>query len=190
MGILRKKHKIVLDTSLFVNPDARRYFGRTVSEALSGFIQAAKNKGSISLHMPPSVFEELASFFDTRPAANKTAFIKKQAPASYQTQVPALFVYEFIEEMRTRINKGLRIAEKYSRKNTGEKNENPVAALRVEYRNALREGIIDSKEDFDLVLLSRQLSASLATADMGLVKWAQKLGIPCLTPEELHHLAY
>ena len=136
--------------------------------------------------MPPSVFAELSNFLEERLPAAKTALIKKQPPASYQTGVPALFVYEFIEEMRSRINKGLRIAEKYSRKNGS--GESAVAALRAEYRVALREGIVDSKEDFDMILLAKQLDATIATSDQGLVKWAEKLGIPAITPEELKHL--
>ena len=186
MRIIRKKNLVVLDTSLFVNPDARKYFGHSVSAALGNFLDAVKAKNKIICYMPPSVFTELSNFLEEKVPASKTALIKKQPPASYQTSVPALFVYEFIEEMRSRINKGLRIAEKYSRKN--EQNESSIAALRVEYRVALREGIVDSKEDFDLILLAKQLNATLATSDQGLVKWAEKLGIPAITPEELKHL--
>ena len=105
-----------------------------------------------------------------------------------------MFVYEFIEEMRLRINKGLRIAEKYSRKSlhnaAGTKSkrspdETLIKTLRQEYRVALREGVLDSKQDFDLLLLAKELNAYLATIDGGLIHWAQKIGICCITAEEL-----
>ena len=47
----------------------------------------------------------------------------------------------------------------------------------------MREGIIDSKEDVDLLLLAMELDAVLITADQGLIKWADKLGIKWLFPE-------
>ena len=88
--------------------------------------------------------------------------------------------------MRKRINKGLRIAEKYSRPDLKKKNEEQlIQTLRQEYRTALREGMVDSKEDFDLILLAKELKAYLATYDKGLIKWANKLGISCIGSEEL-----
>ena len=59
-----------------------------------------------------------------------------------------------------------------------------IQDLRRKYREALREGIIDSKEDVDLLLLAMELDALLVTADQGLIKWAEKLGIKWLFPEK------
>jgi len=192
---MRKPLHIVLDTSIFVNPDSRTYFGDTPKEALSNFLDQLKDKSKISCYIPPSVYEELVKFIDKLPPTQKTILINKKPPSSYQTPVPAMLVYEFIEEMRLRINKGLRIAEKYTRKGLSnpipakkERNEDLIKRLREEYRTALREGVIDSKEDFDLVLLAKELNAYLATSDLGLVKWANKLGITCLTAQELKEL--
>ncbi|RKY37929.1 MAG: RNA ligase partner protein, partial [Candidatus Omnitrophota bacterium] len=113
----------------------------------------------------------------------------KKPPSKYEIPIPAILLYEFIEEIRIRINKGLRVAEKHSRKGLrGAKEEEIIKNLRNEYRLALREGIIDSKEDFDLILLSKELSAYLATSDKGVIKWAQKLGIICISAEELKNL--
>jgi predicted DNA-binding protein (UPF0278 family) len=53
---------------------------------------------------------------------------------------------------------------------------------------ALREGIIDSKEDVYLILLAKELNGLLATSDNGLIKWAQKLGIHCIAAQELKKL--
>jgi predicted DNA-binding protein (UPF0278 family) len=46
----------------------------------------------------------------------------------------------------------------------------------------LREGIIDSKEDVDLILLAKELDALLVTVDHGAITWAEKLGIRWLLP--------
>ncbi|MCF7887245.1 MAG: RNA ligase partner protein [Candidatus Omnitrophica bacterium] len=181
--------KIVLDTSIFVNPDSRKFFGKTPRGALTNFIDTVKDKKNITCYIPPSVYQELINFTRELPA-DKDVIIKKKAPASYQDSVPALLFYEFIDETRTRINKGLRISEKYTRKGLKKEDDRQTAqeliqAVRQEYRIALREGILDSKEDFDLILLAKELKATLATSDKGLIKWAQKLGIICLSAEEL-----
>ena len=56
--------------------------------------------------------------------------------------------------------------------------------MRRKYRDALREGILDSKEDVDLLLLAYELDAVLVTADNGAVAWAEKLGITWLLPDK------
>ncbi len=186
--------KIVLDTSIFVNPDSRYLFGTSPKEALVNFLEQLKDKKHISCYIPPSVYEELIKFIDKLPPAKQLILIKKSPPSSYESGVPAMLVYEFIEEMRLRVNKGLRIAEKYARSAlkhphaSKEKEEDVIKTLRAEYRNALRDGIIDSKEDFDLVLLAKEKNAYLATSDKGLIKWASKLGISCIDAEELKEL--
>lgn len=192
---MKKNLDIVLDTSIFVNPDSRICFGKSSGEALSNFLDRLAPKKHINCYIPPSVYEELSKFIDKLPSMEKSVLINKKPPASYQTPVPAMLVYELIEETRLRTNKGLRIAEKYTRKglaapipNKDERNEDMIKNLRQEYRVALREGIIDSKEDFDLVLLAKEINAYLATSDAGLAKWAQKLGITCITANELKEL--
>ncbi len=95
---------------------------------------------------------------------------------------PALFLYEFVEEMRNRVNKGLRIAEKAVRGVAKADERDVIQTLRQNYREALRDGIIDSKEDIDLVLLAKELDALLVSVDNGVVLWAEKLGVKWLMP--------
>lgn len=191
---MKKIANITIDTSIFVNPASRVFFGQTPDEALNNFLQKLKEKKDIFCYMPPSVYEELMKFIENKPIAKDVLLLHKKPPASYQTPIPSLFLYEFIEEFRARINKGLRIAEKYTRNELKIKpqgcrpDEEIIKRLREEYRIALREGIIDSKEDFDLLLLAKELDAYLATSDNGLITWAQKLGVPCLSAEELKEL--
>ena len=97
---------------------------------------------------------------------------------------PAFLLYELIEDMRERINRGLRVAESAVRGVAKKGEREAIQELRKKYREALREGIIDSKEDVDLILLAKELGAILVTADQGVIKWAEKLGIRWLFPEK------
>ncbi|MDD5194823.1 MAG: RNA ligase partner protein [Candidatus Omnitrophica bacterium] len=187
---MREPLKVVIDTNIFINPDAYRYFGATSEQAFNNFLDMLERTKSLACFIPPSVYEELSKFFEGGLPSKKTVLIDKKPPSSYQNSIPALLFYEFIEEMRLRINKGLRIAEKYARKGLKreESEEALIKSLREEHRVGMREGIIDSKEDFDLILLAKELNGHLATADNGLIKWAQKLGIPALSAQELKEL--
>jgi predicted DNA-binding protein (UPF0278 family) len=60
-----------------------------------------------------------------------------------------------------------------------------VQNLRRKYRAALREGMLDSKEDVDLIMLAMELDGLLITSDQGAIKWAEKLGIKWLFPEKI-----
>lgn len=182
---MKKPIKIVIDTSIFVNPDSRYFFGKTPDLAFINFLNGIEGKNHLTCYIPPSVYEELIKFMEKPLPVQKTVLINKKPPASYKSPIPALFLYEFIEEMRYRTNKGLRIAEKYAH---AEFKDSTLKTLREEYRTALREGILDSKEDFDLILLAYELDACLATSDNGLIKWAQKLGISYLSAEELKQI--
>ncbi|MCD6583333.1 MAG: RNA ligase partner protein [Candidatus Omnitrophica bacterium] len=185
----RKEIKVVLDANIFINPDARFLFGKSIEEAINNFLHLLEKKSNVTCFIPPSVFNELLNFVDIKKVSPRLSLIDRKPPSKYEISIPAILLYEFIEEIRTRINKGLRVAEKHSRKGLrGAKEEEIIKNLRNEYRLALREGIIDSKEDFDLILLSKELSAYLATSDKGVIKWAQKLGIICISAEELKNL--
>ncbi len=181
--------KVVLDTNIFINPDSRYIFGKTAEEAINKFVEQLEKREGINCFMPPSIYEELLKFIDLKKISEKFILINRKPPSKYETPIPAILLYEFIEEIRLRMNKGLRIAEKYSRKRAaGIPEDEIIKTLRNEYRIALREGIIDSKEDFDLILLAKELNACLATIDKGLIKWAQKLGITCIDSRELKSL--
>ncbi len=180
-----KKGAVVLDTSLFVNPEVREHFGRTPTEALENFLSLASQLQATEFYMPPTIFEELLNFIEPEKISGDLLVVLQQKPPKrYELSCPALILYELIEDIRERVNKGLRIAEKAVRgaAKTGE--EEIIKDLRRKYREALREGIIDSKEDVDLILLARELDALLVTADQGLIKWAEKLGIKWLVPSK------
>lgn len=178
-----KKDRIVLDTSLFVNPDIRLDFGNSPTDAITGFLRLARQVPSLEFYMPTSIFAELVHFVNMDSIPDEfLAVIRQKPPDRYGMSCPSLLLYELIDEMRNRVNKGLRIAEKAVR-NAGRQDEREVIQdLRKNYRVALREGIIDSKEDVDLIILARELDGLLVTADQGAILWAEKMGIRWLPP--------
>jgi len=179
------RQKVVLDTSLFVNPDVRTSLGRTPTEALETFLFLAAQIHILEFYMPPSVFEELMHFAEReRIPGDLLVVLHQKPPKKHELKCPAFLLYELIEEMRDRVNKGLRVAESAVRSAEKRKPDEIIQDLRRKYREALREGIIDSKEDVDLLLLAMELDALLITADQGLIKWAEKLGIQWLFPEK------
>lgn len=182
-----KKEKIVLDTSLFVNPEVKDNFGKKPTSAFCNFLKLAKEVKNIDFYMPPSIFDELMNFVDKdKIPAKLLLLIHKKPPRKYELKVPAFFLYELVEDMRKRVDKGLRIAEKGAREGLEDNKDNEaIKRLRHNYRVALRVGTIDSKEDIDLILLAKELDASLVTIDNGVIVWAHKLGIKCLEAKNL-----
>jgi RNA ligase partner protein len=177
--------KVVLDTSLFVNPDVRTSLGSNPTEALETFLFLAAQIHILEFYMPPSIFEELLHFVEKdRISGDLLVILHQKPPKKHELKCPAFLLYELIEDIRERVNKGLRIAEKAVRSAETKKADEIIQDMRRKYRDALREGIIDSKEDVDLLLLAMELDALLITADQGLTKWAEKLGIQWLFPEK------
>jgi len=185
MGDSRPRvERIVLDTSLFVNPDIRNDFGNTPTEAINAFLKLAEQLPGIEFYMPSSIFKELLNFVDKdKIPARLLSVLHQKSPSKHELTCPAFLLYELIEDMRGRINKGLRFAEKAVRSVGKASERDIIQALRKNYREALREGIIDSKEDVDLILLAKELNALLVTADRGAINWAEKMGIRWLLPE-------
>ncbi len=176
--------KIVLDTSLFVNPDVRNALGKSPFEAFETFLTLAEQLPSMEFYMPPSAFRELLQFVGKDKIPPRLLLhLYQKPPKKYELKCPAFLLYELIEDMRERINKGLRISENAIRSAEKIGTDENIKDLRRKYREALREGIIDSKEDVDILLLAMELDALMITADQGLIKWAEKLGIKWLIPE-------
>ena len=179
-----KKEKVVLDTSLFVNPEVRTDFGKTPTEAIENFLSIAAQIPILEFYMPPSIFQELFNFIDeNKVSGDLLTIIRQKPPKRHELSCPAFLLYELIEDMRERVNKGLRVAEKAVRDIKKGEEKEVIQSLRRNYREALREGIIDSKEDVDLILLAKELDALLITIDHGVIKWAEKLGIRWLMPD-------
>ena len=177
-------NRFVLDTSLFTNPDVFRAFGPDAQEAIRVFSHLARATGR-DFFMPGSVYEELGKIKDlSEVGADFESVVRLRSPRKHQITIPGTLLYELIEEVRYRIDRGLRIAEEAA-KEAAQSLDDPgklINRLRGRYREALRQGILDSKEDVDVLLLSFELDATLVCADEGLRKWADKVGIEVIHP--------
>ncbi|MBI4654826.1 MAG: RNA ligase partner protein [Nitrospirae bacterium] len=180
-----RREKVVLDTSLFVNPEVRGDFGNTPTEAVEGFLFLAAQIPTLEFYMPSSIFKELLNFIEPdKISGDLFTILHQKSPRKHELTCPAFLLYELIEDIRERVNKGLRVAEKAVRGVSKGDEKEVIQSLRKNYRDALREGIIDSKEDVDLMLLAMELNALLVTVDYGVIEWAEKLGIRWLLPSK------
>ena len=178
--------RFVIDTSLFVNPHAREKFGKDPTEAVRGFI-ALVDGLDVHFYMPPSVFGELKNFVKSDAMEELELVLNKRAPNVYGIFLPAAVLYEFIEDMRGRINKGLRLAEDFAKDNQPD-NDEKLRKLREKYRDVMRAEIIDSKEDFELVLLAKELDATLVSSDEGAIKFANQIGCTWINASKFHSI--
>ncbi|NIR58306.1 MAG: RNA ligase partner protein [Gammaproteobacteria bacterium] len=182
--------RFVLDTSVFTNPDVYGQFGGDALEAIAAFLALARRSGA-EFYMPGSVYDELRLMKDLDGLGSEFELVVHiRSPRKFNLQIPANILYEFIEEVRTRIDRGLRIAEEHARmgRREGETVKDVgqvITRLRERYREALRRGILDSREDVDVLLLSYELDAVLVSADEGLRKWADKVGVEVITSKNL-----
>jgi RNA ligase partner protein len=183
-------HRFVLDTSVFTNPDIFRAFGANAQEAIRTFARLARTT-SAEFYMPGSVYEELGKIKDlSEVAADFESVVRIRSPRKHELTIPGAILYELIEEVRYRIDRGLRIAEEAAKEaaRTPTDPAQLINRLRGRYREALRQGILDSKEDVDVLLLSFELQGALVCADEGLRKWADKVGIQIVHPHNFRQI--
>src|SRR5699024_1020198 len=114
--------------------------------------------------------------------------IKLRTPRRHDIHVPGMFLYELIEDIRHRIDRGLRVAEKAVREVQPASVDRTIRWLRERYRDALRTGLLDSSEDLDVILLAVELDGAVVSADQGLLQWAEKGGLRLIPPERLRGL--
>ena len=182
----------VLDTSVFTNPDVYRQFGETGEAALAAFLDLGRRVRA-QFYMPTSVYEELGQMKDLSALAPSfEAVVRIRSPRKGSLMLPGEVLYEFIEEVRSRIDRGLRIAEE-STKMASQATEAAdvgrlVNRLRDRYREALRQGILDSREDVDVLLLAYELDGVLVSGDEGMRKWADKVGIQIINARHLRRI--
>lgn len=172
--------RIVIDTSIFSNPVTRGEFGDETSTAIRNFIDISLSAG-IEIFIPASIFKELSNF-----ASEESMGVIRRAsvirgPDLFSMQFPAVIFQTFISDIRERINKGLRIAEAAIESSNTADN---VRRIRNEYRSARRGGIIDSVEDLDVVLLAKEIGGAVLSADEGIAKMADSLGIEVFSAKD------
>lgn len=194
------KRLFVLDTSVFVNPASARAFGESPTEALRAFLQLSQAAPDIELYMPPSIYAELMHFAQEKkipePLRNR---IQQKAPRKHELRVPGIFIYELVESMRDRVDRGLRQAERHVREalsasaapvagsveSKRRADAEAISGLRESFRRIMREGMLDSRADVDLLLLAYEIDATLVSADLGVLAWAENLGLRTLPHDRL-----
>lgn len=174
-------HRLVLDTSLFSNPETQKHFGVDIEDAIHNFIQLA-NKNGIELYMPISIFRELSNFISKENMQTFRKHASVRAPRLHEIRVPAAIFHSFVNDLRDRVNRGLRIAEEAIR---SEENPDNIRWVRRKYRDALRTGIVDSVEDLDVVLLAEEVGGAILSADKGIESMGEELGIEFFTAEDI-----
>lgn len=181
---------IVLDTSIFTNPEVAGVFGDDATAAVNRFVELAREATPrLTCYMPPSVMDELSHFADpNRLPPDLELVVHLRAPRRHDLHVPGLFLYELIEDIRMRIDRGLRVAEKAVREVESGSVERTVRWLRGHYREALRTGLLDSTEDLDVILLAVEIGGAVSSADQGLMQWAEKGGLRLMPAGRLHGL--
>ncbi|MFB6092957.1 MAG: RNA ligase partner protein [Haloquadratum sp.] len=195
------RQQFVLDTSLFITEEIRRE-GESVTDAvlrLLDLVATARLELNISCHMPPSIHDELATMLRDRDVDDEVfqrldTWVVRKSPDRYGVTIPANIVYDFIDEMSDRVDRGLRVSEKAFREveqldpseltaaedeTQGYRTEADriLSSMRDKYRKALRQGVLDSREDFDLLVLARELDAGVVTEDQGIISWADEFGL-------------
>lgn len=190
---------IVLDTSLFVNPDAARTWGPTPTAAFTRFLSTAQETKGLTFLMPPSIYRELMNFAEESKITKSLLLIIGQTPPKkHEIKVPGIFLYQLVEDMRDRVDRGLRLAERHARealqitppakdmpKEVVRPDAEIIGRLRESYRRIMREGMLDSRCDVDLLLLAYEAQGTLVSADEGVLLWAENLGVSILPYAQL-----
>jgi len=182
-----EKERLIPDTSIFTNPDVYRQFGEIPELAFQNFLLlVAELEGEVGVYLPTSVYEELKRMLPALQVPPRArSVLKVKSPKKYELYIPAFLMYDFIEELRNRINKGLRVAEEAVKASSYKKPEEVLKFLRKRYREVLREGIVDSKEDLELILLGLELDGVILSADRGVLRMADSLGLRFWEPKEI-----
>lgn len=187
----QKSRRYVLDTSLFMAVDIRQpdqSMMDAVKELMDQIEEASGN--GVEFYMPSTTYEEFREIMENKASEELMeqidTWINRKGASRHEEQLPANTVYQFVEEMRKRIDRGLRISEEAVREveDTEEpdkehytKEDVVVSDLRDKYREAMRKGVPDSGEDLDLLILARQLDATLVSEDNGVLGWAEEFGV-------------
>ncbi|MFH1786042.1 MAG: RNA ligase partner protein [archaeon] len=178
--------KFVLDTTAFTNATSPKKSKDVLqyTKKLVKIVADARVKLGVTCYIPyPMAYNELVACLKMRDAKEAqlidldTWFIKK-TPNRYEVKLSSEIFYEYIGDIRERMNKGLRLAEDAVKEASRKKDHAPlITILRDKYKSALREGVLDSREDLDVLLLAKELNAGVVTADEGMIKWAEKMGL-------------
>jgi RNA ligase partner protein len=197
----------VLDTSALTDTRLRGVLGGgSLDEAirsLAELIAEARIRFNVEVYMPPTVYEEARRFLIANGVSldsfeELVTWITVKPPARHEIMIPASIVRSYVEEVRARLTRGLRVAEEHVRRafetgslypsDTSPREERKeklgaiIRGLRERYREVTRHGMVDSVEDLDAVLLAIEVKGILVSNDEGVRKFAETLGVISIDP--------
>lgn len=197
------KQRFVLDTTAFTDNVLREELGdgnlsKSVDVMLD-LLASSRIKLNISCHMPPITYKEFSDYMARYECPEEImikaeTWIVKKTPNRYDTQIPSEIFYEYVLDIRERMNKGMKTSEtaiweaaveSMVMVSRGEKKSKvemeiigkAIKDFRKKYRAALRKGTLDSAPDLDVLLLAKELGAGVVAADDGIRVWAERLGL-------------
>jgi RNA ligase partner protein len=200
---LLAKQRFVLDTTAFTDNVLRDDMGNgdlTKSvDVMLDLLARSRIKLNISCHMPPVTYKEFSDYMARYECPEEVmvkaeTWIVKKTPNRYDTQIPSEIFFEYVQDMRERMNKGMKTSETaiweaamesmVMTSRGEEKNKiemeiigKAIKDFRKKYRAALRKGTLDSAPDLDVLLLAKELGAGVVAADDGIRVWAERLGL-------------
>ncbi len=193
----RLPRRLVADTTMFTDVRLREILGAPdldkAVEIMARILSRAANILDVKVYVAPSVEREMEVFMLANGVRRETleslkAWLIVKPPSLHDLRVPASVFRRYVELVRQRLDKGLRIAEEHVRKAYHQEEAKVIRGLRERYREGTRKGVVDSIQDIDTVFLAMELKAAIVSSDEG-VKWlAQELGIPVLSPVEMLNL--
>ncbi|MEM4222069.1 MAG: RNA ligase partner protein, partial [archaeon] len=145
--------RFVLDTSVFTTYEGNKKSIEKHILELIDLIVEGRTKG-ISCYFPPSTWKELVGILEKKGIPKEKiekldAWTIEKNPSVLELTIPAKFLEDYLLENFERINKGLRETEKIISLAKEKPEEECIKLLRKKYREAVRKGIIDSKEELD-----------------------------------------
>ncbi len=164
-------------------------------KSISALIAELRFRLDIQFYTTPSMAGEMRKYFLANGVSLETlndffSWIIVKAPDMLSTKIPAIIMSEYITSIRLRSYRGLRLLEDIIRKSiremgTKERNEvytQLIHEAREKFREIMRKGIVDSPEDFDVVVLAYELKGTIVTNDEGIKKLSEKMGIIVIDP--------
>ena len=194
--------RYVIDTNLFFNMEARMGLGDSTAIIMQNMIKAltkAQKNEQIEVFIPPSIGEEIQSFFDHPQEKDVVAFLGSvtiKSPSAHALSISSDIMHQLIDEYRERAFRGMKVAEEelistasmvmgkeaLAHKEFQMVIGKHISKLRDRFRNATRTGTIDSTADFELIILAIEQDAMLVSTDEGVLVWGRKMGVKEMDP--------
>lgn len=189
--------KYILDTNLFFNMEEGLGLGEKTEDVvlrLTALAKQLKKNQQAVFYMAPRIVDEFLSFFENKEQPFLKDFLAQvtiQSPNISNLTFSAHVFSKLIDDIRGRSYRGLRVGEEeiqagaslmqgkgdLSKKDFEIAIGGVVKKFRERYRQATRVGFLDSLADLDLIMLAKELDATIVTTDEGMLHWGRVFGV-------------